>query len=51
MFCQFGSNKVEIESESTTRLSEIAVKIVKPSFYEHQSSTLLIYLTCRVNKK
>ena len=31
--CHFGSNKVETEPESTTLLSEIALKIVKPSFY------------------
>ena len=51
MFCQFGSNKVQTESESTTFLSEIAVKIIKPSFYEHPNTTLLIYLPCRLNKK
>ena len=51
MFCQCGSNKVETESESTTLLSEIAIKIVKPSFYEHLSTPLLINLTCRLNKK
>ena len=49
---QFGSNKVETESESTTLLSEKAVKIiVKPSVYEHRSITLMIYLTCRLDKK
>ena len=34
-FIQFGSNKVETESESTTLLSEIAVKDSETSFYEH----------------
>ena len=51
MFCQFGGNKIETESESTTLLSEKAVKIVKPSFFEHRSTTLLIYFTCRLYKK
>ena len=49
-FFNFGSNKVEKESESTTLLSEIAVKTVKPSFYEHRSTLLLINLSCTLNK-
>ena len=43
-FCQFGSNKVETEAESTTLLSDIAVKNSKTIFYEHRNTTLLIYL-------